>query len=275
MAERSGRSRWSAAPSGKKNGAKSAKKKAPTPAKARKRSAPHALGAGVGALVEALGLPIGDAPVTPPAPTPPKTPGRGVERVVRGAVNGTSLRIAVICSRMHGQITTRLLAGARSQLALRHVPQSTTTIVWVPGVFEIPLAARALAFSGDVDAVVCLGASVRIDATQADPVVAAVAHGCEQVQLESGIPVAFGVLATADAPQAVELSGGRFGNRGADAVDSAIEMVSLLRALSPGVIVPIRPEVTVEPVDAGPDREDPVGEPERPPAADLEPGPPD
>ncbi|MCU1493752.1 MAG: ribH [Acidimicrobiaceae bacterium] len=152
---------------------------------------------------------------------------------MRGSLDGAALRLGVACSRFNGQITTRLLTGARRQLALRGVVETSTTIAWVPGVFELPLAARALSLHGAVDAVVCLGAAIRGETSHHDFVAGAVANACQQVQLECGVPVAFGVVTTDDLQQALELSGGRYGNRGAEAVDTAIEMASLLRALNP------------------------------------------
>jgi len=166
-----------------------------------------------------------------------ETPAQGDERVVRGSVDGGSLRLGIVCSRYNGQITTRLLTGARAQLAARHVAQDETTIVWVPGVFELPLAARALALQGNIDAVICLGAAIRGETSTHDHIATAVADACQRVQLESGVPVAFGVVTTDDLSQALDLSGGRFGNRGAEAVDNGIEMASLLRALVPGIAV--------------------------------------
>jgi 6,7-dimethyl-8-ribityllumazine synthase len=101
-------------------------------------------------------------------------------------------------------------------------------------VFELPVAAQALAASGAVDAVVCLGAAIRGETSHHDFIAGAVASACQQVQLEAGMPVSFGVVTTDDLQQALELSGGRYGNRGAEAVDTAIEMASLLRVLASG-----------------------------------------
>lgn len=146
-----------------------------------------------------------------------------------------------MCSRFNGQITTRLLTGARGQLAVRDVEESSTTTVWVPGVHELPVAARALAMSGSVDAVVCLGAAIRGETSRHDFVAGAVANACRQGQLEVGTPISSGVVTTDDLQQALELSGGRYGNRGAETVDTAIEMASWPRELVAVDEVPASP----------------------------------
>jgi 6,7-dimethyl-8-ribityllumazine synthase len=104
-------------------------------------------------------------------------------------------------------------------------------VVWVPGAFEIPLVAKRLAESGERDAVICVGAVIRGDTPHFDYVAGECAAGISRVALDSGIPVAFGVLTTDDRDQAFARAGGVEGNKGAEAAATAVEMVDLLRQL--------------------------------------------
>jgi len=103
------------------------------------------------------------------------------------------------------------------------------TIAWVPGAFEIPLAAQKLAMSKKFDTVICLGAVIRGATSHYDYVCSEVSKGIAHVSLETGVPVAFGILTTENIEQAVERAGTKSGNKGADAAVSAIEMVNLLK----------------------------------------------
>jgi 6,7-dimethyl-8-ribityllumazine synthase len=104
-------------------------------------------------------------------------------------------------------------------------------VVWVPGAFEIPLAAKQLAESGELDAVICVGAVIRGDTPHFDYVAGECASGISRVALDTGIPVAFGVLTTDDLDQALARAGGTEGNKGAESAATAVEMVDLLRRL--------------------------------------------
>ncbi len=150
---------------------------------------------------------------------------------VQGSHQGQGLRVAMVAARFHELIAQRLLEGAQATLARQGVRAEDTLTVWVPGAFELPLAARTLAESGRWDAVVCLGAVVRGETTHHEHVGREAAAGVAAVARETGVPVAFGVLTTENMEQAVERSGGKVGNRGADAALAAIEMVNLLRTL--------------------------------------------
>jgi 6,7-dimethyl-8-ribityllumazine synthase len=147
-----------------------------------------------------------------------------------GEGDGTSLRVGVACARFNHEVTERLLDGALAALDAAGVPAAARLVVWVPGAFELPLAALALARAG-VDAVACLGAVVRGETSHYDFVAGQCAAGLQRVQLDTGVPVAFGVLTTDDLDQAFARAGGALGNKGEEAVATAIEMANLLRSL--------------------------------------------
>ena len=147
--------------------------------------------------------------------------------------DGTGLRLAVVCGRFNDAITLRLLDGARRGAAEVGVEEADLVVEWVPGAFEIPFAARQIALSGRVDAVVCLGAVIRGETSHYDFVAGECARGIQDVQLEVGVPVVFGVLTTEDVPQAEARSAGPGGhNVGEESARTAVEMVGLLRRWS-------------------------------------------
>ena len=156
---------------------------------------------------------------------------RGRANEYAGALRGDGLRIAVVCGRFNDLVTDRLLDGALDSLARHGVDPASITVAWVPGAFEIPLAAARLAGSGEVDAVVCLGAVIRGATGHYEHVAGQCAAGIQRAQLDTGVPVVFGVLTTDDAEQALERAGGKGGNKGFEAAAAAIEMADLLRQL--------------------------------------------
>jgi len=148
-------------------------------------------------------------------------------------LDGRGLRVAVLCSRFNADITARLLDGARRALARHAVGPGDVEVTWVPGVFELPLAARAWAQTGRVDAVVCLGAVIRGETSHYDLVAEGAARGIMRAQLDTGVPVAFGVLTTEDVAQAEARSESEGGhNVGDEAVGTAIEMARLVASLA-------------------------------------------
>jgi len=155
-------------------------------------------------------------------------------REINGSLDGSGLRIGVVVARFNAYITERLLAGARRALAEVGVSDDDVTIVRVPGAFEVPLAARELAAGGGIDAVVCLAAVIRGETPHFDFVAQAAADGVRSTMLEVGVPMAFGVLTTNTVEQAVERSNEGQGNKGAEAVATAIEMVRVQRAIRRG-----------------------------------------
>jgi 6,7-dimethyl-8-ribityllumazine synthase len=149
---------------------------------------------------------------------------------VAGDVDGTGMRIALVCGRWNDHITNRLLEGAENALAVHGVAESDVTVVWVPGAYEIPMAALALLENGHADAVVCLGAVIRGETSHYDFVAGECARGIQDVQLTTGSPVVFGVLTTENLDQALARSSDE-DNKGEESVRTAIEMVNLLRRL--------------------------------------------
>jgi 6,7-dimethyl-8-ribityllumazine synthase len=140
-------------------------------------------------------------------------------------------RFAVVVSRFNLEITQGLLAGARDALEQAGVSASAHTVVWVPGAFELPLTVQRLAESGDYDAIVCLGCLIKGDTMHFEYIAESVTHGLAQVALQSGIPIAFGVLTTLTEAQAAERAAPGPGNKGAEAARAALEMASLFHML--------------------------------------------
>lgn len=151
--------------------------------------------------------------------------------VYEGILQGEGLRFGIIASRFNEFIGTRLLAAARDCLTRHGVSETDVDVAWVPGAFEIPLAAQRLARSHRYDAVICLGAVIRGSTPHFEHVASEVAKGVAQVQLDAGLPVIFGVLTTDTIEQAVERAGTKAGNKGWDAAVAAIEMANLMKAL--------------------------------------------
>ena len=148
-----------------------------------------------------------------------------------GRLRGEGLRVAVVTSRFNDLVTERLHAGCLDGLARHGVDPASITEVSVPGALELPLAAQRLAASGEVDAVVCLGAVIRGSTDHHVHVGGQCAAGLARVQLDTGVPVVFGVLTTDDLGAALERAGGKLGNKGYDAAATAIEMADLLGQL--------------------------------------------
>ena len=152
-------------------------------------------------------------------------------RVFEGFLKGDGLRFGIVVSRFNEFIGSRLLSGAQDCLTRHGVGADDVDVAWVPGALEIPLIAQRMAASKKYDAVICLGAVIRGSTPHFDYVAAEVAKGVAKVQLDSGIPVIFGVLTTETIEQAVERAGTKAGNRGWDAAVSAVEMANLVRGL--------------------------------------------
>ncbi|MFN2389786.1 MAG: 6,7-dimethyl-8-ribityllumazine synthase [Actinomycetota bacterium] len=152
-------------------------------------------------------------------------------RVNEGRLAGRHLRVAVVASRFNETISKRLVDGALDCLLRHEVADDDISVTWVPGAFELPLAAARHAASGEVDAVVCLGAVIRGETPHFDHVAGQAAQGILRASLDTGIPIAFGVLTTEDAAQAADRAGGKLGNKGFEAAQVAIEMANLLSAL--------------------------------------------
>jgi 6,7-dimethyl-8-ribityllumazine synthase len=151
-------------------------------------------------------------------------------RVIEGDLQGQGVKVSIVVSRFNSFITDRLLEGALDALRRHGVEEKGITVVRVPGSFEIPLGVQRAA-GQKVDAVIALGALIRGGTPHFDYLSAEVTKGVAQVMLETGIPVSFGVLTTDTVEQAIERAGTKAGNKGAEAAQSALEMVSLLRRM--------------------------------------------
>ncbi len=152
-------------------------------------------------------------------------------RTIQGKLEAKGSRFAIIVSRFNSFISDRLLGGAMDALERNGAEPEDIAIVWVPGSFEIPLAAKKLALSQKVDAVICLGALLRGDTPHFDHLASVVTKELAAVGLESGIPVVHGILTCNTMEQAVERAGLKSGNRGFDAALTAIEMIQVLKQL--------------------------------------------
>jgi len=149
-------------------------------------------------------------------------------------LDGTGLRVGVVRSRWNAGIVERLADGVERGLKALGVAADDVVAVEVPGSFEIPFGARVLAASGRVDAVVCVGAVIRGETSHYELVAGECARGIQDVQLTTGVPVAFGVLATEDHDQALARSEGPGGhNVGEEAAAAAVEMARLARRFPP------------------------------------------
>jgi 6,7-dimethyl-8-ribityllumazine synthase len=149
----------------------------------------------------------------------------------RGTHDATGLRFGIVVSKFNNLVTSRLLAAAVETLKKAGAVDEAIEVVRVPGAFEIPLAARALARTDRFDAVLCLGAVIRGETPHFDYISAEASRGIAQLALECDLPVVFGVLTTNTVAQAIERADPSKYNRGAEAARTAIEMVTLLRTI--------------------------------------------
>ena len=152
-------------------------------------------------------------------------------KLYEGMLKADDLKVGVVVSRFNEFITSKLLAGAEDAFIRHGGKPDNMHVAWVPGAFEIPLIAEKMAKSGKYDAVVCLGAVIRGSTSHYDLVCNEVAKGTAQVSLSTGVPTLFGVVTTDTIEQAVERAGTKAGNKGADAMVSAIEMANLSKEI--------------------------------------------
>ena len=148
-----------------------------------------------------------------------------------GTLTGKDLRVSVIASRFNNDITARLVAGVEMALTDLGVSEANRVTYWVPGSFELPLAAKTVALQGKWDALVCVGAVIKGETAHFEYISAEVSRGLADVMQQTGVPLGFGVLTTYTAEQALERSKGDASNKGYEATASAIEMASLLKQL--------------------------------------------
>lgn len=152
--------------------------------------------------------------------------------VISANLDASGHRFAIAVSRFSEFITSRLAAAAVDTLERHGAPADAITQVWVPGAWELPLAVKALADSKRYTAIVALGCVIRGATPHFEYVAGEAAKGLAQACLNSGVPVAFGVLTTDTLEQAIERAGSKAGNKGADAALAAIEMANLLKKLA-------------------------------------------
>ena len=155
-------------------------------------------------------------------------------KVLEGKLTAEGLRIGIVAARFNEFITNKLVSGAIDALTRHGASAENMTMAWVPGAFEIPLAAQKMANSGKFDAVICLGAVIRGSTPHFDYVSNEVTKGVAHVGLQTGVPTVFGVLTTDTIEQAIERAGTKAGNKGFDAAMTAIEMANLLKSWEPG-----------------------------------------
>ena len=151
--------------------------------------------------------------------------------IIEGNITAKGLRFAVVASRFNEFITSKLLEGALDMLRRHGAAENAVDVVWVPGAFEIPLAAKKLASCGKYDAVICVGAVIRGATSHYDYVCSEVSKGVAQAALATGVPVIFSVVTTENIEQAVERAGTKAGNKGADGAMAAMEMANLLKKI--------------------------------------------
>jgi 6,7-dimethyl-8-ribityllumazine synthase len=152
-------------------------------------------------------------------------------RTHTGSFDARDVRIAVIASRFNETISRRLVDGALDCMTRHGAPDENVSVTWVPGAFELPAVAHRIAASGEVDAVVCVGAVIRGETPHFDYVAGAAATGILEAGIVTGIPIAFGVLTVDTTEQAEARAGGKMGNKGFEAAMAAIEMANLFAAL--------------------------------------------
>ncbi|HZN62391.1 MAG TPA: 6,7-dimethyl-8-ribityllumazine synthase [Planctomycetota bacterium] len=156
---------------------------------------------------------------------------RAQPRVFRGSVDGRGRRVAVVAGRFNEYVTKHLVEGCLDALEAHGVSRDRVDLVWVPGAFEIPTAARRLAKRGDVDAIIALGCVIRGETPHFDHVCRETARGIGEVGRRTGVPAIFGVLTVDTLEQAIERAGTKLGNKGREAAEAAIEMANLVRSL--------------------------------------------
>ena len=149
-------------------------------------------------------------------------------RKIEGNYLTENIKIGIVASRFNEFITSKLISGAEDCLLRHGVLDENIDLCWVPGAFEIPLAAKKLANKKKYDAIICLGAVIRGNTSHYDYVCSEVSKGIAHVGLESSIPVMFGVLTTENIEQAIERAGTKAGNKGTDCAQGAIEMINLM-----------------------------------------------
>ena len=155
-------------------------------------------------------------------------------KIYEGKLIARDFRFAIVISRFNEFISNRLLSGALDALKRHDALEENIAVIWVPGCFEIPLAAKKAADGNNFDAVICLGAVIRGDTPHFDYIASEVAKGVAKIGLDTGVPAIFGVITSDSLEQALERAGAKAGNKGSEAAISAIEMADLARQIGGG-----------------------------------------
>lgn len=151
--------------------------------------------------------------------------------LIEGKLIGTGLRIGIVSTRWNDFMGQRMLEGAKDALLRHDVADDDITVAIVPGCFEIPLIAKKMAESGKYDALICLGVLIKGGTIHFELIAGEASKGISNTSWQTGIPVAFGVITTETIEQAIERSGSKAGNKGAEAAMAAIEMANLVKSL--------------------------------------------
>lgn len=152
-------------------------------------------------------------------------------KIIEGEMQAKGLKFAIVVSRFNDFITSKLLDGAMDALLRHGAKEDDIDVVRVPGSFEIPLVAKKMALKGSCNAVICLGTVIRGATPHFEYVAAEVSKGIASASMETGVPMAFGIITSDTIEQAVERAGTKSGNKGWDAALTAIEMAQLLKKL--------------------------------------------
>ena len=149
-------------------------------------------------------------------------------QILEGKLSGNGQKIGIVVARFNQLVSDKLLEGAVGCLKRHGCDEGAIDILWVPGSFEIPLAAQKIAQTGRYDGIVCLGTLIRGETAHFDHIASQVAAGISRVALDSAIPITFGVLTTDSLEHALDRAGGKSGNKGQEAAMAVLEMVNLL-----------------------------------------------
>ena len=152
-------------------------------------------------------------------------------KTIQGRLNAEGLRIGIVASRWNDFVVSRLISGAADAVERLGGSSDAITIIRVPGSFEIPVAARRAAASGNYDALICLGAVIRGETSHNEYIASEVFKGIAHVSLETSLPIALGVVTADNLEQAIDRAGAKSGNKGFEAAMTAIELVNLYREL--------------------------------------------
>lgn len=152
-------------------------------------------------------------------------------KIIEGEIQAKGLKFGIVVSRFNDFITSRLLDGAKDALLRHGADEKDIEVVKVPGSFEIPMVAKRLASKGSYNAIICLGTVIRGATPHFEYVASEVSKGIASASMETGVPIAFGVITSDTIEQAVERAGTKSGNKGWDAAITAIEMAQLLKKL--------------------------------------------